>query len=504
MTDSSGAAGSGPGPAPARRRWPALAVMLLAAVMDLLDVTIVNVAVPSIQDDFRAGAAAVEWILAGYTLSFGLLLIAGGRLGDTYGRKRLFLAGVVGFTAASLLCGCAGSVEVLVAARVAQGVFAALMVPQILSVIQVSFTPAERPKAYALYGAAVAVATVSGPLIGGALVEADLFGLGWRAIFLINLPVGVLTLVAGALLLDESRAERVAGVDWPGVALVGAALLLLLYPLTEGQQASLPAWTFVSMAAAVPLLVLFARRQRAQDAAGSAPLVPVKLLTQRTFVAGMAAQFAVYAGVSGAFLVLTIAFQAGHGFSALHTGLALLPWSVGVGLSGGAAGPLAARLGRRLPMAGSVLMAAGMGAVLAAVQAQDGTLAAWPLVPGLLVAGIGMGVVAPTIIDVTLAGVPAGDAGSASGIVTTCGQLGSSFGVAVIGAVFFGSLPDGRPADPTDAFSSALSAALWCEIAAFTLTAALMLLLPRHSPAAGSGADAAVLRGRSAPDGAPR
>src|SRR6202046_305073 len=241
-----------PGEDAAPRRWLTLVILLLAAFMNLLDVSIVNIAIPSIQRDLHASYADVQWALAGYTLAYALVLITGGRLGDAFGRKRLFLIGVIGFTIMSALCGAAQSAEMLIACRVVQGAMGGIMVPQVLSVIQVISPPAERIKALAGFGVTAGLGTVSGPLLGGLLIQHNLFGWDWRPIFLINVPVGIVAIVASAILVRESRAPRRPRLDPAGVVLVSAALLLLLYPLVEGRQLGWPLWTYVSMGAAVP------------------------------------------------------------------------------------------------------------------------------------------------------------------------------------------------------------------------------------------------------------
>jgi EmrB/QacA subfamily drug resistance transporter len=344
------------------RRWLALGVLLLAVVMDLIDITIVNIALPSIRDDLGASNAALEWTVAGYTLAFALGLITAGRLGDVYGRRRMFLLGVGGFTAASVLCGLAWSPEALIAARIAQGALAALMVPQVLSMINVSFPPAERAKAYGLYGGFAGIATVSGPLIGGLLVQGDLFGLDWRPIFLINLPVGLATLVAVAVLVRESRDEHPLRLDLTGVGLVTTALLLLLYPLVQGHELGWPTWTFVSMAASAPVLAVFAVEQARRSRRGGSPLVPLGLFRRHAFTGGVLAALTFFSGVAGFFLVMTLTLQVGLGFSPLHTALTFLPWSIGIAVAAGASVQLAPRLGRRLTVAGSLAMAPGWAA----------------------------------------------------------------------------------------------------------------------------------------------
>src|SRR6266566_3872996 len=239
------------------RRWLTLVILLLAAFMNLLDVSIVNIAVPSIQRNLGASYADVQWALAGFTLAYALVLITGGRLGDTFGRKRLFLIGVAGFTVMSALCGAAQSPGQLIAFRVVQGAMGGIMIPQVLAVIQVTIPPAERIKALAGFGVTAGLGTVSGPLIGGLLINANMFGWDWRPIFLINVPVGIIALAASAVLVRESRAPDPPKLDPVGVVLISAALLLLLYPLVQGRQLGWPTWKFISMAASAPVFALF-------------------------------------------------------------------------------------------------------------------------------------------------------------------------------------------------------------------------------------------------------
>jgi EmrB/QacA subfamily drug resistance transporter len=456
------------------RRWLALSVLLLAAVMDLVDVSIVNIALPTIREDLDATAAALEWTIAGYTLAFALGLITGGRLGDVYGRRRMFLLGVGGFTAASLLCGLAWSPEVLIAARVAQGAMAALMMPQILSTIQATFPAEERPKAYGMYGAFVGIAAVSGPLLGGLLVEADLLGLGWRTIFLINLPIGLLTLAAARALVPETRDEHPPTLDPTGVGLVTTALLLLLYPLVQGHGAGWPTWTIVSMAASLPVLVLFAVQQARKARRGGSPLVPPALFRERAFTGGLLAALTFFSGVVGFFLVLTLTLQLGLDFSPLHTALTFAPWSLALAAAAGASVQLAPRLGRRLTTAGALLMAAAMAAVLVTVDHFGEDVTSWWLAPSLALGGVAMGMVAPTLVDVTLTGVPRRDAGSASGVLNSALQLGGAIGVALIGVVYFDIVA-------SDGFVEALRDALWFEVAVYLLSALAMLLLPKKA-----------------------
>jgi EmrB/QacA subfamily drug resistance transporter len=433
---SRGAAGDKPDP----RRWLTLAVLLLAAFMNLLDVSIVNIAVPSIQRDLHASYADVQWALAGYTLAYALVLITGGRLGDTFGRKRLFLVGVTGFTIMSALCGTAQSAGMLIGCRAVQGAMGAIMVPQVLAVIQVIFPPAERIKALAGFGVTAGLGTVSGPLLGGLLIQHNLFGLDWRPIFLINVPVGIIAVTASAILVRESRAPRPPRLDPGGVALISAALLLLLYPLVQGRELGWPAWTFAAMAASVPVLAIFIWFERRKSAKDGSPLVELSLFREREFSVGMAVALTFFLGIASFALVLTLFLQLGLGFTPLHAGLTFLPFSVGVMVSSGAAARLAPRFGRRVTMAGAVLTAAGMCGLIGATHHYGPAVTTWDLAPALVAAGLGLGAVLAPLADIALARVPGQHAGSASGVFNTGLQLGNSVGIAVIGVIFFAML----------------------------------------------------------------
>ena len=422
------------------RRWLTLAILLLAAFMNLLDVSIVNIAIPSIQRSLQASYADVQWALAGYTLAYALVLITGGRLGDTFGRKRLFLIGVAGFTIMSALCGAATSPGMLITCRVIQGAMGAIMVPQVLAVIQVIFPAKERIKALAGFGVTAGLGTVSGPLLGGLLISHNLFGLGWRPIFLINVPVGIIAFLASAYLVRESKAASPPKLDPVGVALISAALLLLLYPLVQGRQFGWPAWTFVSMALSAPVFAAFIGYERIKARRDGSPLVQLSLFRDRAFSAGMTVALTFFLGIASFGLVLTLFLQLGLGFSALHAGLTFLPFSAGVLVSSGAAARLAPKFGRGVTMAGALLTAAGMATLIGTTAHYGAAVTTWDLVPGLAAAGLGLGAVIAPLADIVLARVPQRDAGSASGVFNTGLQLGNSIGIALIGVIFFALL----------------------------------------------------------------
>src|SRR4051794_29114217 len=284
-----------PPPAAHPRRWAILVLVLLVECMDLLDGTIVNVAAPSIRADLGSTLSALQWIAGGYALTFAVGLVTGGRLGDIFGRKRLFLAGVAGFMTASLLCGVAPSTESLIAFRLLQGACAALMIPQGFGIIRAAFGPDEIGKAFALFGPVIGLSAVFGPVLGGVLVD----GPGWRWIFFVNLPLAAAALVAGTRLLPESRAEDPPTLDLPGAALITTAAGLLVYPLIKGREAGWPAWTFVSMAASVAVLAAFVLVERRRERAGVSPLVTMSLFGKRAFSAGLACALVFFAGMIG-------------------------------------------------------------------------------------------------------------------------------------------------------------------------------------------------------------
>jgi EmrB/QacA subfamily drug resistance transporter len=422
------------------RRWVALAVVLIAGFMQLVDISIVNVAIPSIQRDLDATYAQIQWVLAGYQLAFAVMLITGGRLGDIFGRKRLFITGMAGFTLASALCGLAQSPGMLIGARVLQGLMGAVMFPQILSVIQVTFPPRERGTAFGLFGATIGLATITGPIVGGLLIEADLLGLEWRPIFLVNVPIGIAAVITAIRYLIESRAPRALRLDPIGVAIVTAGLLLLVYPLVQGRDLDWPLWTFLSMAAAVPVLAAFVVYERYKKALDGSPLVDLDLFRQRSFVPGLLVAGIFFMGIPAFFLTFSLWLQIGLGFTALHAGLTGIPFAVGSAVASAASVRLAPALGRRILSAGSLLLVGGMAALIWTVARYDGQVHSWQLFPSLLVCGLGLGSVVAPLVNVVLAGIRAQDAGAASGVLSTVQQVGGAVGVALIGVIFFGLL----------------------------------------------------------------
>ncbi|HEY7848086.1 MAG TPA: MFS transporter [Candidatus Limnocylindria bacterium] len=459
----------------------AFAVLLAAGFMDILDGTIVFVALPSMAADLGASFETMEWVIAGYTLAFAVTLITGGRLGDIYGRRRVFLIGVTGFVAASVAAGLAPTVEALILSRVAQGLMAAVMVPQVLAIAQVIFPARERFIAFALYGIAFSLAAVIGPLLGGLLVELDLGGLGWRPIFLINLPIGLVTGLAALRLVIESRSPNPLRLDLVGVGLVTTALLLVMVPLVEGASFDWPAWTFVSLGLSLPVFALFALWQRHKARTDGSPLTEPELFGHRSFVAGLALSLLLMAGLGSFWFVLVLWLQVGLGFSPLTTALAGIAWPLAVVVAGFIAGAAAEAAGRRLLNIGLPLMALGVALVIGTIGLVGADLEPWQLTVGLAVGGVGMGLSMPAMFDLILAEVPTRHAGSASGVVNTVMQVGSAVGIAVVGVVFFGLVEAAAPGEPPAIIlTAAIQQTLWFQVLAFGTAGALSFLLPRH------------------------
>jgi EmrB/QacA subfamily drug resistance transporter len=448
-------------PPDTRRRW-ALAFLLIAVFMDVLDGTIVFVALPRIAADLDATYAALEWVVAGYTLAFALGLITFGRLGDIVGRKAVFMAGVVGFTIASVLAGLAPTGEFLIGARVLQGLMASAMVPQVLAIIQVIFPGPRRAAAFAAYGITLGLAAIAGPMLGGVLTELDLLGLDWRPIFLINLPVGLVAVVGAARLLPESRAIRSPRLDLVGVVLATVAVLLLVYPLVEGRALGWPVWLWPAMALAVPVTALFALWERRVARAHGSPLVEPALFRERGFVAGLLVSFSFLSSLGSFWFVLVLWLQVGLDYSPLQTALVGVGSPVASMVVAGAAVALAPRLGRNQLALGFALGVAAILLFIGPVTVAGSSVTGLHAVPALFLLGIALGLVNPVLFDFILAAVPEREAGSASGVVHTVQQIGGALGIAVVGALFFGLLAANGPASGAaqrDGLRSSLTAA---------------------------------------------
>ncbi|MGI8552543.1 MAG: MFS transporter, partial [Dehalococcoidia bacterium] len=323
-----GSEGRGHAPA-AARRWAALPVILAGTFMTILDFFIVNVAIPAMQRDLHAGSGAIEFVVAGYGLAYAAGLITGGRLGDLYGRRRMFALGLALFTLTSAGCGLAPNASVLVIARIGQGLAAALLAPQVLSMLGIVYTGEDRARAFTFYGLVLGLAAVGGQLLGGLLIQADFAGLSWRTCFLINVPIGAVALVLTPRLVPESRAEGCSRLDLIGTALVTLGMVAIVLPLVEGRRQGWPLWAWLGLASALPLLLAFGLYQRRLSARGQTPLVDLTLFGERAFAVGIVAILVFYAGIASFFFVFTLYMQQGRGLDALNSGAIFTPIGLG-------------------------------------------------------------------------------------------------------------------------------------------------------------------------------
>lgn len=476
------------------RRWLALAVILFAGFMDLLDMTIVNVAIPSILRDLHADYAQVEWVAAGYALGFSAVLIIAGRLGDLYGRKRLFLIGMTGFTVASVLCGVAGDPGMLIATRFLQGAMAGTMVPQILSIIHATFPAGERAKAYGLFGAVVGLASSAGLIVGGLLVQWDLFGLDWRPVFLVNVPFGIAALAAGWLVIPEASSPAAAKLDLIGAVLALAVTVMLIYPLTEGGTMGWPGWSVLLLVGAVVLLVILVGYERRRARTVGSPLVVLGLFRARTFSAGTVLLVIFAASFAGFFFTWTLYLQVGLGWTPAHAGLTAVAFALAAMVASGVSVVvLTPKFGRRVLMAGALANAAGFAGYSLLVAHYGRAINSGEMLAPLSLAGIGFGLVIAPIVDLILTDVPVSEAGAASGLLSAVQEFGMALGVALAGVVFFTYLRDTVPPDQLTAMASgavqpanshgfirAFSLSLWYPVGILGVFFAGLFALPRQ------------------------
>jgi EmrB/QacA subfamily drug resistance transporter len=424
-----------------KMRTIALVVVALAFVMDLLDSTIVNIAIPSIQSNLGASYSAIQWLVAGYLLTFALLLVTGGRMGDVYGYKKIFMIGVGGFTLASLLSGLAWNPTSLIAARLLQGSMAALMVPQVMSLMQIMYKPEERGGINGLFGALGGVAASLGPIIGGLLIKANIFGSDWRPIFLINVPIGIFGLIAAAKYLPDGKSSHPLKLDLSGTAIIVVAMSLLIFPLIEGRELDWPAWSLWMIVASIPFFILFAWWQVRKDRLGQAPLILPKLFHKRSFGIGLLFNMIFEAAMLGFFLTFGLVVQIGLGYSPVHAALTGLPIAFGIAMTMATMGEkVIPKLGRYAIVIGVSVMALGLLLTNLVMHHYGLALHSWQLIPTLLLVGTGMGMVFASLFAAVLNGVDPSHAGSASGTLNAVQQVGGAIGIAVIGVIFFGQL----------------------------------------------------------------
>ena len=420
-----------------------LIVVLVGVLLPMVDFFIVNVALPTIDSDLHASTPTLELVVSAYATAYALLLVLGGRLGDSLGRKRLFLAGMAAFTITSLACGLAPTALFLVIARAAQGASAALMVPQVLATIQASTTGERRTRALGRYGATGGIAAVAGQLLGGLLVSANIGGTGWRPIFLVNVPIGLVGLVLARRYVPDTRAASAARVDVPGTALLGLTVLALLIPLTEGQALRWPAWAIALLAASPLFLAAFAATELSAERRGATPLVPPSLLRHASMRRGLFLALPFFAGFGAFMFCYALLVQQGLHDSALVAGAGLAPMAAAFLLASLSTSRLLAAFGARVLIGGALLQ--GLGLVILGLT----VLTSWPhvpilaLAPGMAVAGLGQGLVMSPLFGIVLSEVPPAVAGAGGGVLTTTQQTALALGVATLGSLFIALAGDG-------------------------------------------------------------
>ncbi len=420
-----------------------LTVVLIGVLLPMVDFFIVNVALPTIDSDLHASQPMLELVVSAYATAYALLLVIGGRVGDAFGRKRLFMAGMAAFTVTSLACGLAPTALALVIGRAAQGASAAMMVPQVLSTIQAATAGEQRARALGRYGATGGLAAVVGQLFGGLLVSANIDGLGWRPIFLVNVPIGLAGLILARRHVPETLAGSRPGIDFHGTGLLGASVLAILIPMTEGRSLGWPAWTIALLAAAPVLLAAFAIVEIRQERAGQRPLVPPSLLRHASMRRGLMLALPFFAGFGGFMFCYALLVQQGLHDSALTAGAGLVPMAAAFLATSLATSRLLARYGAKVLTAGGVLQ--GIGLILLAVTVYLG----WPhlpvlwLAPAMVIAGAGQGLLMSPLFGVVLSEVPRSVAGAGSGVLTTTQQTALALGVATLGSLFLSLAADG-------------------------------------------------------------
>jgi EmrB/QacA subfamily drug resistance transporter len=457
------------------RKWWTLAAMCFALFMIMLDNTVVNVALPSIQRDLHATTSSLEWTVNAYTLSFAVLLVTAGRLGDLFGRRRMFLLGASGFTAASVVCGVAPSTGVLIGARIVQGLAGALMLPQGLGILREVFAGDELAKAFGMFGPVMGCAAMLGPIVGGAIVSLNVAGTGWRGVFLINLPIGALAVAGAVRVLPRRSVRHASQLDLAGALIAVIAALAIVYPLIQGRVLGWPGWCYGLIGGGVALFGVFGLHLRRRVAAGRDPLVQPSIFGHRGYCAGAAVLMLYFGGMVGAMLALTLYVQLGEGFSAIHAGLTLAPFPLGTALTAPLAGTkLADRPGRRLIQIGTLVSIVGYAGA-AVLAAHVSRLNSWELAGPLLVVGMGMGLFVVPAFGTIIGAVTDAEAGSASGTLNALQQLAAGIGVAVLGTIFFTVLDH-------DGFSEALRHTLWWQVAGLGALLAISPLLPPTVP----------------------
>ena len=458
-----------------QHRWLVLTVVLIAEIMDLFDSTIVNVAGPTLAEKLGASSTDLQWVIGGYALALGSGLILGGRLGDRFGRRNMFLFGLAGFTIASVLCAAAPAVLALIVLRFIQGFLGAMLLPQGFGLIRESFPPQEFGKAFAAYGPAFGLGGILGPVIGGFIIQANIFDLGWRAVFLVNLPIGLISFIIAARFLPKTAADKSVKIDILGALLVIIASGMLVYPLIKGQEAGWPLWTYLMLVGSVVVFGLFALNENRTVKHGGTPLIDASIFKKRAYTFGLAGLGLYFAGFTGVYLILSLFLQFGERFTSAQAGLGNIPIVLGSAIGGTISGAfLADKIGGRYTLQiGAVVQLLGVFLMTAEVPSLS-NFTIWQMVPALVVSGIGTGLIAAPVFDTILSTVDQSQSGSASGVLSAVQSVSSSVGVAIFGTVFFSFATQGQA-------DAGFRNALTVQLILLVLFAAVSFVLPKRA-----------------------
>ena len=457
-----------------KHRWLILGIVLAAEIMDLLDSTIVNVAGPSLKEKLGASPSALQWVIGGYTLTLGAGLILGGRLADRYSRRNVFLLGLASFTITSLLCAIAPNIEALIAFRLIQGFAGALVLPHIIGFIRDVFPPEELGKAFAIFGPVFGLGGILGPIVGGFIIDGDIASTGWRAVFLVNIPIGIINLALAWKYLPEKESDHSIKIDLLGSFIIIVSSGLLLLPLIHGQVAGWPAWTFVSLAISFLGFAIFTLQQRWVISRNRTPLVDPDIFKARTYNLGLAGIFTFFAGFTGVYLIITLFLQIGEGYSARGAGIANVAIALGTAIGGALSGAvLAEKFGTRVLQFGAAAQIIGAVLLFSALPDMQ-SFNFWHIAPGMLVSGFGTGLVVAALFDAILLAIKDELVGSASGVLSAVQSIGSSVGVAIFGTLFFNKVTSG-------AIDAGFRHALVLQIGLVSLFLIITFFLPKKA-----------------------
>jgi EmrB/QacA subfamily drug resistance transporter len=457
-----------------RHRWLILGIVLAAEIMDLLDSTIVNVAGPSLKEKLQATPSALQWVIGGYTLALGAGLVLGGRLADRYSRRNIFLIGLASFTLSSLLCAIAPNIQFLIAVRLIQGFAGALVLPHVIGFIRDVFPAEELGQAFAIFGPVFGLGGILGPIIGGFIIDGNIASTGWRAVFLVNIPIGITNIFLAWKFLPKRATDHSIKIDLLGSLLIIVSSGLLLLPLIQGQEAGWPLWTSISLGASIVGFAIFTIQQRWVLSRNRTPLVDPDIFKSLTYNLGLAGIFTFFAGFTGVYLIITLFLQIGEGYSARGAGIANIAIALGTAMGGALSGAvLAEKFGTRVLQFGALAQISGCLLLFVALP-DMASFNFWHIAPGMFVSGFGTGLVVAALFDAILLAIKDELVGSASGVLSALQSIGSAVGVAIFGTLFFNQVGKG-------AIDAGFRHALLLQIGLVALFLVITFFLPKKA-----------------------